>query len=455
MTPAMRSPVAAALLLLASLLAAPAWSALPSAVDGQPLPSLAPMLEGVTPSVVNIHSRTVVRVRNPLAEDPFFRHFFGMPSLPQQRVQQSLGSGVVVDAERGLVLTNNHVIEGADDIAVTLADGRTLQGEFVGADPDTDVALIRVPAEDLVALPLADTAALRVGDFVVAVGNPFGLGQTVTSGIVSALGRSGLQGIGYQNFIQTDASINPGNSGGALVNLRGELVGINTAIFSPSGGNVGIGFAIPVTLAQEVMRQLLAFGEVRRGSLGIQAQDITPQIAELLKLGRSRGAVVARVLPGSPAERAGLQVGDTIIELEGRPIASGQALHNAEGLLPVEKPVRIRLLRDGREREVSAVLTARPRELVGHTLDERLAGATFVELPEALRRRGVTGVRVGEVQAGSRAASNGLRPGDVLTGLNRRAIADLPGLQQLLAKPPATLLLAVLRSSGAFVIQAE
>jgi serine protease DegQ len=448
-------PLAAVLFLLASLILAPAHAALPTAVDGQPLPSLAPMLEDVTPSVVNIHSRTVVRVRNPLADDPFFRQFFGMPSLPQQRVQQSLGSGVVVDAERGLVLTNNHVIEGADDIAVTLADGRTLQGEFVGADPDTDVALIRVPAEDLVALPLADSAALRVGDFVVAVGNPFGLGQTVTSGIVSALGRSGLQGIGYQNFIQTDASINPGNSGGALVNLRGELVGINTAIFSPSGGNVGIGFAIPATLAREVMRQLLAFGEVRRGSLGIQAQDITPQIAELLKLGRSRGAVVARVLPGSPAERAGLQVGDTIIELEGRAIVSGQALHNAEGLLPVETPVRIRVVRDGAEREVSAVLTARPRELAGHTLDERLAGATFVELPEALRRRGVTGVRVGEVQPGSRAAANGLRPGDVLTGLNRRSIGDLPTLQHALAKPPARLLIAILRSSGAFVIQAE
>jgi serine protease DegQ len=445
----------AVLLALLLLLAGPARAALPTAVDGQPLPSLAPMLERVTPAVVNIHSRTVVRVRNPLADDPFFRHFFGMPALPQQRVQQSLGSGVVVDAARGLVLTNNHVIEGADDIAVTLADGRILAGEFVGADPDTDVAVIRIPAERLDALPLADSDALRVGDFVVAVGNPFGLGQTVTSGIVSALGRSGLQGVGYQNFIQTDASINPGNSGGALVNLRGELIGINTAIFSPSGGNVGIGFAIPASLAREVMRQLLAYGEVRRGSLGLQVQDITPQIAELLKLDRSRGAVVARVLPGSPAERAGLKAGDTIVGLAGQPVLSAAGLHNAEGLLPVERPVEIRALRDGRELAVTATLAARPKELAGHTLDERLAGASFVELPEALRRRGVSGVRVGEVQGGSRAAANGLRPGDVLAQVNRRDVEDLPALQRLLARPPQGLLLTVLRGGSAFLIQAE
>ena len=285
--------IAAALLALA---AAPLQAALPTAVDGQPLPSLAPMLETVTPAVVNIHSRTVVRVRNPLADDPFFRHFFGLPSAPQERIQQSLGSGVIVDAAEGLVITNNHVIEGADDIQVTLADGRTLAGEFVGADPDTDVALLRIPAERLSAVRLADPNALRVGDFVVAVGNPFGLGQTVTSGIVSALGRQGLSGLGYQNFIQTDASINPGNSGGALVNLRGELVGVNSAIFSPSGGNVGIGFAIPVALAQDVMRQLLAHGEVRRGSLGVESQDIDAAMAKLLGVGERRGAVITRVL---------------------------------------------------------------------------------------------------------------------------------------------------------------
>ncbi len=430
-----------------------AHAALPTDVDGQPLPSLAPMLERVTPAVVNIHSKTVVRVRNALAEDPLFRHFFNLPAVPQQRVQQSLGSGVVVDAERGLVLTNNHVVDGADDIAVTLADGRSLPGEFVGADPDTDVALIRIPPERLVELPLADSNRLRVGDFVVAVGNPFGLGQTVTSGIVSALGRSGLQGLGYQNFIQTDASVNPGNSGGALVNLRGELVGINTAIFSPSGGNVGIGFAIPSALAGDVMQQLLAYGEVRRGSLGVQTQDITPPLAELLKIERNGGAVIARVLPGSPAERAGLQVGDTIVALAGQPIANRRGLHNAEGLLPVEQPIAIRALRDGREITLSAVLSPRPRELAGDTLDPRLAGARLVELPEAQKRRGLRGARIGEVQPGSRAARNGLRPGDVVAAVNQREIADLPTLQQRLAETPEVLLLTILRGGGAYMVE--
>lgn len=296
-----------ALLLLCLPLSATALP--PTDGDGRELPSLAPMLERVTPAVVNVQSQRVVQARHPLADDPFMRRFFGLPDLPRERTQQSLGSGVIVDAAQGLVLTNHHVVEAADGIAVTLADGRTLDGELVGADPDTDVAVIRIPASGLQALPLADTSRLQVGDFVVAVGNPFGLGQTVTSGIVSALGRTGLHGLGYQNFIQTDASINPGNSGGALVNLRGELVGINTATFTPSGGNIGIGFAIPTDLAQEVMAQLLAHGEVRRGSIGVEAQDITPGIARSLGLESRRGALVARVYPDTPAARAGVQIG--------------------------------------------------------------------------------------------------------------------------------------------------
>src|SRR6185312_11596243 len=267
---------------------------LPVAVSGQPLPSLAPMLAKVMQAVVNINSKTSVRVRNPLMEDPFFRQFFGMPDMPRERIEQSLGSGVIIDATKGYVLTNNHVIAGADDISVTLHDGRTLKAQVVGTDPDTDIAVIRIPAENLSALALADSSHLRVGDFVVALGDPFGLGQTVTSGIVSALNRSGLRGLGYQNFIQTDASINPGNSGGALVNLRGELVGINSAIYSPSGGNVGIGFAIPTNLASQVMRQLIATGTVAHGSLGLQAQDITPDIAAAMNLDAGSGALVTR-----------------------------------------------------------------------------------------------------------------------------------------------------------------
>lgn len=435
-----------------------AHAALPMQVDGTPMPSLAPMLERVTPAVVNIHSKTTVRVRNPYANDPLYQYFFGLPNAPQERIKQSLGSGVIIDAQAGLVLTNYHVIEDADDIQVTLADGRTLTAEVVGADEDTDVGLIRLPADKLQAVPLADGAALRVGDFVVAVGNPFGLGQTVTSGIVSALGRSGLPGLGYQNFIQTDASINPGNSGGALVNLRGELVGINTAIFNPGGsgaGNIGIGFAIPVELARDVVRQLQDFGEVRRGSLGVETQEITPDIASALALDTRRGAVVTRVQSGSPAAAAGLRAGDVITAIDGKPVVSKLDLHNAEGLLPVGKAIRIDLLREGKATSVSAALKARPKDLDGDTLDARLAGATFSELPERYRSQGVNGVLVTEVKRGSRAAANGLRAGDLISGLNQGEFSDLAGMQAAFARKPAQVLLTLTRGRGSYFVPME
>ena len=453
-TPSPQRLALIAVLLASFGLAEPVHAALPTAdAAGTPLPSLAPMLERVTPAVVNIHSQQVQRVRNPLAEDPFLRRFFGIPDMPQERVRQSLGSGVIVDADSGLVLTNNHVIEGADDISVTLADGRTLVAELVGSDPDTDVALVRVAAENLVALPLADSKALRVGDFVVAVGNPFGLGQTVTSGIVSALGRNGLRGLEYQNFIQTDASINPGNSGGALVNLRGELIGINSAIFSPSGGNIGIGFAIPASLANEVMRQLLAYGEVRRGNLGVATQDITPELADVLALGaQSRGALVARVETGSPAEQAGVRVGDVITQLDDQPVLDRAALHNIEGLLPVGKPIRIGVNRDGKPLRLKAVLKARPKELAGDALDPRLSGALFAEIPERLRQGGVTGVVVSKVERGSRAAINGMRAGDLITAIGRRRIDGLSSLQSLADAAPRELALQVTRGQRAGVL---
>ncbi|HRQ65230.1 MAG TPA: Do family serine endopeptidase [Xanthomonadaceae bacterium] len=427
-------------------LAGTTCAALPAEVDGQALPSLAPMLERVTPAVVNVHSRTRVRVRNPLMDDPFFRHFFGLPNAPQERIQQSLGSGVVVDAEQGLVLTNHHVIAGAEDILVTLADGRTLNATFVGADPDTDVAVVRVPAENLDALALADSSRLRVGDFVVAVGNPFGLGQTVTSGIVSALGRTGLRGLGYQNFIQTDASINPGNSGGALVNLHGELVGINTAIYTPSGGNVGIGFAIPSDLAREIMSQLLAHGEVRRGTLGVQAQDLNEELAAMLQVPASSGAVVTRVLPDSPAEAAGLRPGDVIRELAGRSVRSRADLANAEGLAPLGESIRLRFLREGRERELQLGLQA-PREsrVAGATIDPRLAGAWLSDLPETLRRQGVRGVRVERVDPGSTALGAGLRADDIIVALNRLEVVDMGTLEHALPRSESPAALTVQR----------
>jgi serine protease DegQ len=311
--------------------------------------------------------------------------------------------------------------------------------------------VIRIPAENLSALNLADSTQLRVGDFVVAVGNPFGLGQTVTSGIVSAVGRSGLQGLGYQNFIQTDASINPGNSGGALVNLRGELVGINTASFNPRGsgaGNIGLGFAIPANLAREVMRQLMAYGEVRRGSLGLDGEEITPFAAKQLELpANQRGALVARVYRGSPAEAAGVRPGDIVVAANGERIDSAQALRNLEGLLPVDQQVRLELLREGQRISVQAVLKAQAKEVDGGEIDPRLDGATLTELPERFRQQGLIGIIASKVEAGSRAADNGLRAGDRIGQVNRRNVSDLPAFRSALASEPSDLVLSVARGN--------
>jgi Do/DeqQ family serine protease len=401
-----------------------AGAALPASVDGEPLPSLAPVLESVMPSVVNVHTRTRVQVRtSPFFDDPFFRRFFDFPSMPRERVQQSLGSGVIVDAEAGFILTNNHVIDGADDIAVRLEDGREFSAEFVGSDRDTDLAVIRIDADDLAELPLDESDRLRVGDFVVAVGNPFGLGQTVTSGIVSALGRSGLRGLEYQNFIQTDASINPGNSGGALINLRGELVGINTAIFTPSGGNVGIGFAIPVSTAQHVMSQLVEYGEVRRGSFGVAVQDLDDELREALSVEATRGAVITRLDDESALLDAGLQAGDVIVAVDGRPVDNAQGLRNIESLLAVGSRVRIEYLREGERDDVRVVIEENLDERIsGQRLDGRLDGAALVRIPERARARGVL---VEDVRRSSSAWEAGLRPGDLIVGVNRDRVDSL------------------------------
>ena len=431
-----------------------AAATLPQAVDGQAMPSLAPMLEHVTPAVVNISTKTRVQVPEGYFADPLMRQFFGLPATPPERVEQSLGSGVIVNAAKGYVLTNNHVVAGADDISVTLQDGRTFKGKLVGTDPDTDVAVVQIPAENLHALPLADSSRLRVGDYVVAVGEPFGLSETVTAGIVSALGRSGLgRGSGgsggYQNFIQTDASINPGNSGGALVNLRGELVGINSMIFSPSGGNVGIGFAIPSNLASDVMAQLIAHGKVQRGSLGLQVQAITPRIAQLLKLKDRNGVVVTGVNPGSSAAQAGLQPGDVLTTLNGKPLHDVNELRNAEGLLPVGSTVQLGVLRDGKAREVGTKLEVEKLATIeGGQLDPRLQGVRFTELSQSQRSQGMYGVAVSAVQPGSLAANAGLSAGDVLIGIGNQRITSLRMLRGLAGTHLRQLVLVVADADG-------
>ncbi|MFW5815931.1 MAG: Do family serine endopeptidase [Wenzhouxiangella sp.] len=443
------------LAVLLLMLARPGAAALPAEVDGRPLPSLAPILEQVTPAVVNVHTRTRVQVRSsPFSDDPFFRHFFNVPSLPRERVQQSLGSGVIVDAESGHVLTNNHVIDGADDIAVTLQDGREYAAELVGADRETDLAVIRIQADDLDALPLFSDQRLRVGDFVVAVGNPFGLGQTVTSGIVSALGRSGLRGLEYQNFIQTDASINPGNSGGALIDLGGRLIGINTAIFTPSGGNVGIGFAIPASTAQYVMDQLVRYGEVRRGSLGVEVQDLDGRLREALDVEVSAGAVITRLAPDSPADQAGLRAGDVITAIDDREVRDAQGLRNIEGLLAIGSEVVVRYVRQGRERSTRLVLAENlDARISGRRLDERLDGLTLVHVPQ----RGRTGgVLIEEVRRNSATWRAGLRPGDLIVGLNQKPLADLAQMRQRFPlDAEAPLILEILRRGVAYRVILE
>jgi Do/DeqQ family serine protease len=312
----------------------------PAPADAAAMPSLAPMVKRVSPAVVNIATRGTIKEPgsqgNPLMDDPFFRRFFGpQESQPRERQFQSAGSGVIVDAKNGYIITNYHVVENASEITITLLDDRTFSAKVVGSDEGSDIALLQAKQPNLVAISLGDSGRLEVGDYVVAIGNPFGLQHTVTAGIVSALGRSGINPDGYEDFIQTDASINPGNSGGALVNLRGELVGINSAILSRSGGNIGIGFAIPVNMVKGVMDQLVTYGEVKRGMLGVIIYPVTPEIAKEYGLAEATGALVAGVNQASSAEKAGVKTGDIITAINGNPMKGAAALRNAIGMLRV------------------------------------------------------------------------------------------------------------------------
>ena len=410
------------------------WPAQTPRVDPQPMPTLAPLVAEVTPAVVNISVVTRAPMEdNPLFRDPFFRRFFNLPERSAP-TEQAAGSGVIVDAAHGYVLTNHHVVKDAQQVVVTLKDRRQFQARIVGVDPGTDIAVLRIQPQNLTALRFGDSDQLNVGDYVIAIGNPFGLGQTVTSGIVSALGRSGLNIEGYEDFIQTDASINPGNSGGALVNLRGELIGINTAIIGPAGGNVGIGFAVPANMARGVMNQIVRYGEVRRGRLGIEMTELTPEVAKKLGTTLLEGAVIAVVQRGSPAQTAGLREGDIVVAMNGRPIRSPAELRARLGLTPVGDEVEFKV-QHGKDTRTVKVKIAAPQPLStaeGEAVPQ-LPGLKVVEIEHGSELyRHIQGVIVSAVENNSPAWQSGLRPGDIIYAVNRRRVKTVAALQSAL-----------------------
>jgi serine protease Do/serine protease DegQ len=443
---------ALALCVMVALVAPPLPAAMPPVVGESGLPTLAPMIRKVSPTVVNIATRGTIRERgaqNPLLDDPFFRRFFDVPpdTGPHARPFQSAGSGVIFDARSGYIVTNAHVVENASEITVTLQDGRDLKAEIIGSDTPSDVAVLKVKPDGLTQIPLGDSAKVEVGDFVVAIGNPFGLQHTVTSGIISGLSRSGINPDGYEDFIQTDASINPGNSGGALVNLRGELIGINTAILSRSGGNIGIGFAIPVNMAHSVMDQLIRYGSVKRGQLGVSMYTVTPDIAHSLGLPSAVGALVSQVVDGSPADRAGIRTGDVITSVNGQPVKSNSELRNTIGLLRVGDKVEIGLLRDGKPLRVTAVIADTTAELTGGpaSIHKSFEGAVLADAPDA------GGALVRSVEPGSAAAQAGLRAEDVIVGANRGRVSSLRDLRER-AHGAAVLVLEVRRGATVLLV---
>jgi serine protease Do/serine protease DegQ len=425
-------------------------AAIPQAASGQ-VPSLAPMVKTVLPTVVNITVSAKVQIQNPLMNDPLARRFFNLPDQPQEREEQAIGSGVIVDASKGYILTNNHVVAEAEKIKVRLNDDRTYDAKLIGTDPPSDIAVLQIKPENLASLPLGQSSELQVGDFVVAVGSPFNLRGTVTAGIVSALGRTtdGAADGTYQDFIQTDASINPGNSGGALVNLHGELVGINTQILSNGGGSIGIGFAIPIDLAKSVMTQLIASGKVERGRIGIGGQPLTPELARALGIKEAHGALIDNVVPDSPADKAGLKKGDVVIAANGRQISTMQELRTLVGETPIGGKVELSVVRNSETRQFTVTVGKNDKDkAAGKTLSPKLAGATFGP-PQTSSEKGV---QVLTVEPGSPAAQEGLRPGDVIQAVNRHEVANMDEFTSLASDQQGDLLLYVLRNDNGFFL---
>jgi serine protease Do/serine protease DegQ len=438
---------------LLAAMAASAALAFASAVSAQSqLPSFAPVIKRTAPAVVNIGVKgTVAAPRNPFFDDPGFRRFFGLPpdAAPREREFRSAGSGVIVDATNGYIVTNAHVVKNASEITVTLMDGVEYKAEVVGADEGSDVAVLRardaaLPAE----IQLADSSKLQVGDFVIAIGNPFGLQHTVTSGIVSALGRAGISRGGYEDFIQTDAAINPGNSGGALVGLDGDLVGINSVILSQTGGNIGIGFAIPSNMVRSIMEQLIETGEVNRGQLGVMTLSLSPEFRKSLGLAENaQGALVSQVTEGSAAAKAGIEAGDVITSVSGQPIRNNNELRNTIGMLRVGESVEIGLLREGKPRTVTAVLKEPAQIPDASSIHPALAGAELVEVSEDT----AGGVRIRAVAPGSPAAQAGLRADDRIIGVNRQRVSSLAQLREA-AKGQTSMLLQLRRGNQALIL---
>ena len=445
--------------LLATLFVTFLWplgadATLPPTVDGQPLPSVAPMLDRVVPAVVNVSTVYTRSVRNAFMDDPFFQYFFRNPGFERRYRGRSVGSGVIVDASKGYIVTNNHVVDRADEVKVTLTDGRSLTARVVGVDVEVDLAVLAVKPEALTGIAFAESSRVRVGDFVVAIGNPFGLGQTVTSGIVSALGRSGLSIEGYEDFVQTDASINPGNSGGALVNLRGDLVGINTAIYAPSGGNVGIGFAIPANMVRAIMNQLVRFGEVRRGHVGISVQELNAELAKSFGVDLRRGgAVVVDVESGSAGQKAGLAQGDVILQIGDREVRKPADYYARAAVLMVGDAVPITLQRNGNTKSVSLRIAADNLDkLPGRRVSRFLDGVVLQNWRNRQGSQSVGGVQIIDTNSASLAYSIGLRPGDLIVAANDRKVQSIGELKTSAATVKDQLVLKVYRNGQYYVV---